>query len=276
MEIKNLSSAEIKKMSYNELIGLVQETNRAPGGINTLNTVCIQTRLNESSKVLEIGTSTGITAVELARLTNCHVDAIDINEMSLQKARDRAKQYLVDHNISFVKQDATTLPHKDNTYDLVFYGNVISLIADRDKGLQESIRVLKPGGYLTFIPMYYIKKPSSDLLKRVSDAIQVPVSYLNKSYWTDFLSHHGTEIFYERDFKFDSVPKEKVIAFCKQILGRDHLNALSVHAKDTLTDCYTEYMQLFRENLSLMGFSILIYRKNLFPLEETLFTSSEV
>lgn len=276
MDLKSISSTDIKKMSYNELIGLVQETNRAPGGTQTLNTVSLQTRLNEHSKVLEVGTSTGISAVELARLTNCQIEAIDINEMSLEKARERAEQYAVYGNINFSRQDATCLPYDDNTYDLVFYGNVISLINDRKQGLEESIRVLKADGYLTFVPMYYLTKPTDDLLKRVSDAIQVPVSYLTKDYWTDFLSHKDTELFYQKNFKFDTISEARVARFSQQILERQHLKQLSAEARETLSDCYSKYMQLFRENLSQMGFSILIYRKNLHPVEETLFTSSEI
>ena len=36
MTIANLTPEDIKKMSYNELIGLVRETNRPPGGTKTI------------------------------------------------------------------------------------------------------------------------------------------------------------------------------------------------------------------------------------------------
>lgn len=274
MELKNITADEIKKMSYNELIGLVQETNRPPGGIHSINTIALQTRLNNLSKVLEVGTSTGVTAVELARLTNCNVEAIDINKTSLIEARNRSNQYSVASNINFDQQDVTNLPYSDNTFDLVFFGNVISLVNDRSKGFNETIRVLKSGGYLSFIPMYYLEKPSEKLLKRVSDAIQVPVSYLTKDYWLDFLSSEKTDLFYQKEFKFDAISQDRVELFSQQILERDHLKELSNEAKAALVDCYTRYMQLFRENLSIMGFSVLIYRKNPLPTEETLFTST--
>lgn len=59
-KIKDLISEDIKKMSYNEIIGLVRETNRTPGGLNTIKEVSQKLCLNNNSKILDIGTSTGI------------------------------------------------------------------------------------------------------------------------------------------------------------------------------------------------------------------------
>ena len=38
-DIKSLTPNDIKNMSYNEIIGLVRETNRTPGGLNTIRIV---------------------------------------------------------------------------------------------------------------------------------------------------------------------------------------------------------------------------------------------
>lgn len=39
-------------MSYNEIIGLVRETNRTPGGLKTIRTVAEKLMLNNNSKYL--------------------------------------------------------------------------------------------------------------------------------------------------------------------------------------------------------------------------------
>ena len=63
-KIENLTPEDIKAMSYNEIIGLVRETNRTPGGLNTIKTVARMLNLNNNSKILDIGTSTGHTALK--------------------------------------------------------------------------------------------------------------------------------------------------------------------------------------------------------------------
>lgn len=87
MKIASLTPEEIELMDYNEIIGLVKETNRIPGGRNTVFEIINRTCLNKESKVLEIGTSTGFTSIEISRFIKCNIKAIDINEDSLNEAK---------------------------------------------------------------------------------------------------------------------------------------------------------------------------------------------
>ena len=87
--IKELTSNDIKNMSYNEIIGLVRETNRTPGGLTTIKEVSRKLNLNSNTKILDIGTSTGHTALEFGRLLNCDIVGIDINEESIKTAKER-------------------------------------------------------------------------------------------------------------------------------------------------------------------------------------------
>ena len=91
------------------------------------------TFLGEKSKILEVGTSTGFTAVELALLTKSSIHAIDINPMSLYEARKRAESSNVEQFITFERQDVTNLPYENDFFDLAFIGNVFSLVSDAKK-----------------------------------------------------------------------------------------------------------------------------------------------
>src|SRR3989344_7258397 len=109
MEIETITSKDISEMDYNQLIGLVKETNRLPGGRRTVFEIINRACIDRESKVLEIGTSTGFTAIELSRLVNCKITSIDINEMSLKEAEERALGEGL-NNINFIKADVNTLP----------------------------------------------------------------------------------------------------------------------------------------------------------------------
>ncbi len=275
MNLKNITPQEVKKMSYNELIGLTKETNRPPGGATTIMKIAQHTFLNKDKKVLEVGTSTGFTAVELASLTQASIHAIDINPVSLEEAEKRAKTYHVDHHIQFEKQDVTTLPYENNYFDLAFIGNVFSLVSDADKAFSECNRVLKKSGFLAAVPMYYTREPSQKLLDDVSQAIQVKVSALKKDYWTSFFNRAPFKVCFAQDYQFDIISSNKVEQFVENICAREHLKELSSETMDTLKIIYRDYMQLFKENLAHMGFTILVLQKEV-EYDEELFTATKI
>ena len=257
--VKDITAEEISMMSYNELIGLTRETNRTPGGESTIKLVSRMLLLNKSTKILDIGTSTGHSAIEFARLLNCTVVGIDINEMSLAVAKERSDALKLD-NVQFLRMDATDMNFGDESFDVVFAGNVTSLIENKDQALAEYWRVLKPNGYLVAVPMYYIETPSENLVQNVRDAIKVNIKIYNKNDWKKFFVEESTEIFEEEDFKFIKSTDGEIEDFCKRILEREHLNELTEEARAMLHQRYKKYMHLFNENLSHMGFTVFVIR----------------
>ncbi len=272
--IHEYTAEDILKMDYNQLIGLVKETNRPPGGFKSISKIAQMAFLNKDSRVLEIGTSTGITAIELARLVGCKINAIDINPNSIEEAKKRAQEEGVGHLIDFEVQDATHTNFGDNYFDLVFCGNVTSLISRREEALKEYIRTLKKSGFIGAIPMYYIRQPSKQLLQDVRDAIQVDIIAWDKSFWLNFFKKDVLEILWFEDYKFDYIEDNAVNNFSGRILEREHLKALKPEVKEILQGKYTRYMLLFRDNLSYMGFSSILLRKCDMNLDAELFTSS--
>ena len=270
-KIEKLTPEDIKAMSYNEIIGLVRETNRTPGGLNTIKTVARMLNLNSSSKILDIGTSTGHTALEFGRLLNCEVTGIDINDESIKTATERCKRFKLD-KVKFQLDDATNLSCKDGVFDVVFAGNVTSLVNNREAALNEYWRVLKPNGYLVAVPMYYIKEPSKKLVDDVRKAIQVNIEVQHKQEWRDFFLRENDEMFEEVDFKFLKCSDKEIDEFCKNILEREHLKKLSKESMETLRKCYCDFMHLFNENNSHMGFTVFIIRRK----EEDVFNDPEL
>jgi SAM-dependent methyltransferase len=276
LSTRELTADQIEAMSYNELIGLVRETNRPPGGLRSIVKIAQQAFLRPGRRVLEIGTSTGITAVELAGFTGCEVVAIDINEASLEDGRRRAEIAGVAGVVSFELRDATRTELEDESFDLVFCGNVTSLVSDREAALAEYTRVLRTGGFIGAIPMYYTRPPSDELLEAVSQAIHVQIEAHDRQFWLDFFVAGQLHPHWVEDFEFDSIASDDVDAFVDEILGREHLLGLSDDARSALARRYGHDMQLFRENLSHMGFSVLLARKEPAGTERELFTATVV
>lgn len=260
IDISILSPDDISRMSYNEIIGLTRETNRTPGGLQTIKEVSRLLLLSSTTKLLDIGTSTGHSAMEFARITNCNVTGIDINKMSLDVARQRIEALRL-NNVKFCQEDATKMSFTNETFDVVFAGNVISLIDQKNKALEEYWRVLKHNGYLVVVPMYYILNPPEQLVNDVRLAIKVNINVYKKSDWKKFFLTENVEVFEEIDYRFTKCTNDQISNFCKDILNRAHLKTLSPEARTELESRYRYFMNLFNENLSHMGFSILILRR---------------
>ncbi len=72
-------------------------------------------------RVLDVGTGTGLLAIELAKVKSCRFDiiSIDISENMIRRAVDNAKQAGVEDKIRFLVATAAALPFSDNSFDLV-------------------------------------------------------------------------------------------------------------------------------------------------------------
>ncbi len=259
-KLEDLTPKHIEEMSYNEIIGLVRETNRTPGGLNTIKTVSRMLNLNPNTKILDIGTSTGHTALEFGRLLNCEVVGIDINEESIKTAVERCSKFNLD-KVKFRLDDTTNLSFKEGEFDVVFAGNVTSLVNNREAALNEYWRVLKPNGFLVAVPMYYIKEPDEKLVNDVRKAIQVNIKVQYKKDWSGFFLRETDEVFEEVDYKFLKCLDEEIDEFCSQILKREHLKRLRKDTFEILKESYYNYMHLFNENNSHMGYTVFIIRR---------------
>ena len=65
-------------MSYVDFISFIKETNRCPGGKDTINWILKNSFANDKTRVLEIGSNTGFSSLEVARLLKCNVLGIDV------------------------------------------------------------------------------------------------------------------------------------------------------------------------------------------------------
>lgn len=275
MRIEEITSKDVEEMDYNQLIGLTKETNRPPGGRKTVFEIVNRTFLDRESRVLEVGTSTGFTAIEISKLVKCKITSIDINQMSLKEAEERALEEGFD-NINFLKADVNELPFEDGEFDVIIVGNVLSLMSNKEKAFNECRRVCKKSGFIVSVPMYYLEKPSEELIRDVSEAIHVNITPLYKRDWEEFFNIPGLEIYHSEDFKFNYMNDEVIDDFVENILKREHLKKLEGEALEVLNKKYKDYMFLFRDNLSKMGFSIVLLANKMLWEDPELYTSERI
>jgi SAM-dependent methyltransferase len=278
--MSHLTPEQAGRLGYSELVGLLRERNRPSGGIRSVHAVAVQACLDPSKRVLEIGCNTGFTSVNLALVSGCKVVGIDMNAHSLEEAQRYAAAMGVDSQTSFVRADATRMHFADGEFDLVWASNVTSFIDDKRAAVREYLRVLRGGGLLTVIPIYYRRTPPPRLVEDVGRALGSSLRAWSRDAWVDLFASTaravGTplELLFERRYRFLD-RSHAVDDYCDAILARLADRKFAPDAAAVVGRRYREMMRLFNENLQYCGFSILLFQKRPLADEPELFLTTE-
>ena len=104
-------------------------------------------QLNEGEVVLDLGSGGGIDVLLSAKRVGVTGKAygLDMTDEMLALANENKKRAGAE-NVEFLKGDIENIPLPDNSVDVIISNCVINLSADKKRVLEESYRVLKPGG----------------------------------------------------------------------------------------------------------------------------------
>jgi demethylmenaquinone methyltransferase / 2-methoxy-6-polyprenyl-1,4-benzoquinol methylase len=116
--------------------------------------------LSAGDAVLDVCCGTGDLAFELAARVSPdgHVVGCDFSEPMLDLAREKADKQGAP-GVRFEWADALQLPYDAGRFDAVTVGFGLRNFADRDLGLREMTRVLKPGGRLIVLEFTEPRRP---------------------------------------------------------------------------------------------------------------------
>ena len=123
--------------------------------------------LSEGSMALDIASGTA----DIPRLINKKFKSVsmhvtDINASMLALGKERAINENFFHNCNFALASGESLPYQDQTFDLVTVGFGLRNFTDKEKGLREMKRVLKPDGILLILEF---SKPTNSFFSKVYD-----------------------------------------------------------------------------------------------------------
>ena len=120
--------------------------------------MCVKKALSDIERpiVLDVACGTGDSSIQLAKnLEHTRIHAIDISEKMLEIGKKKVEnlKYEERMKISFTNSNAENIVFHDNVFDAVFVAFGVRNFSDREKGLKEIIRVLKPEGTLVILEL---------------------------------------------------------------------------------------------------------------------------
>lgn len=126
--------------------------------------------------ILDIATGTGDFAILAAkRLKPKHIIGADISLEMMEIAAHKVNQQVLEHVISFQREDCMNLTFADNTFDAVTVAYGARNFESLDKGLQEILRVLRPGGHLLMLELALPKSSPMKQLFWIYSHVVIPL-----------------------------------------------------------------------------------------------------
>ena len=157
---------------------------------------------------LDIATGTADIAINLGSISNCEVIGVDISEQMLNVGREKITKMKLTKSVRLESGDAENLNFKDNYFDLVTIGFGVRNFQDLEKGLSESLRVLKVKGTLivleTSVPENRIMKLFYSIFTRTYIPIMAMIFSKDKSAYNYLLN--SAELF-PSSTKFSNILK---------------------------------------------------------------------
>jgi SAM-dependent methyltransferase len=117
-----------------------------PGGADLTRRLARALGLGPRSRVLDVASGPGTTALLLAREFGCTVTGIDLGTRQVGQATAAAASEGLDRLVRFTVADAEDLPFEDASFDAVVCECALCTFPDKARAAAQFARVLAPGG----------------------------------------------------------------------------------------------------------------------------------
>lgn len=109
--------------------------------------------LTADDQVLDVASGTADVALAIAAKTPASIVGIDPSEGMLEVGRDKVTRKDLDTRIELVTGDAQALPFDDDRFAAACISFGIRNVPDRDLGLREMTRTVRPGGRVVVLEL---------------------------------------------------------------------------------------------------------------------------
>lgn len=256
---------DVENLTMSEIVGLVNDPNRCPGASNSVRRILQEVILPSNSLIVEIGSSTGYTSIEFAlRKPDSRIVGIDVNEASVLQAKEKAKRFEINNLEFYVDEAANIKKIQQLSADLVVMSNVTSFITDKNNALTNYDLILKKGGVLCAIPIYYHKRPPEKLRRTVEKFLGVSLTDSSFQYWKELFTREFKEyrLYFSEDYAFENISIGEIKEYVDYVFENIATLKLAKGDRRNLMRRFFDMLVLFNENLKYCNFSILFYRKS--------------
>jgi len=228
-----------KLLQYNDIIE--HHDSFGLGGEKEIAFLAEKLGLTQDSRLLDLCSGIGGSARFLARTYGCKVTGVDISEFFCQTAQKRTNEAGLDHLVDFIYGNALENLLPDQSFTHVFGCDAWSYFPDKVQLFKEASRVLKPGGFISFleaasdIPGLSVQA-DEHIGQGYHESTKDYLSMLKAAGFNQIQHHDTTEI----------ACRDIISTIHKQVSRRDKIIAsIGLERYFELLDMWAEYLALF-------------------------------
>ena len=218
------------------------------GGLEATEVILELCHISKGMYVLDVGCGAGITPVFIAKRYGCRVVGVDISEGMVKRSKESIKRERVTDRVEFRVADAQDLPFDDNSFDAVITESVTAFPEDKQKAVNEYVRVTKSGGYVGLNESTWLKvPPPPELVAWASQDLGANVKPLTSSEWVGLLEAAGLREMVVKPYEINVQEEARGIYRrygCRGMLGI-MFRMLSLYAR---SPAYRKFVKEVRKN----------------------------
>lgn len=162
------------------------------GGLEGTDELARMCHIGDGAYVLDAGCGAGVTPCYLAKRYGCRVVGVDIHAKMVERSKERASREGVANRVEFRVTDVQDLPFEDDLFHAVITESVTSFPEDKQRAVNEYVRVTRPGGYVGLAESTWLKiPPPPELIAWVSQDVGACVKPLTSEEWVGLLENAG-------------------------------------------------------------------------------------
>ncbi len=192
------------------------------GSTRIIRQVFSRLKLQPKPSILDVGCGTGMTSIELARISDGAILSLDINQTYLDILEENARTQDVSDRIRTIKQDMLTMKFEEGALDVIWAENVIFVIGV-ERALKTWRPFLKPDGYLVFSVIVKMKDivpdEARDYWERVYPGVRSQIEIENMIEMQNYVLIDYLPIPTSDTMEYCYIPLEKRIKELRAIHG---------------------------------------------------------
>ncbi len=264
------SPEEIKEMSYTDFVGYINQWNVPPGAYDTVNRWRIFSDLNEDSRILEVGCTTGFSSRELSIMSGCKGLGFDLSSPAIEAANKNLNKYTPDSEIEYLVEDGYEF-NSNEKFSHIVIGASLGFFPKPEKMLNICLKNLERRGYVLASP-FFIKEPIPESLILEFEEV-FDIKPTTKSYKDVMKKFRGLEIIYEQKKELNKETEEELKHYCKSTADRvsEEKDIDEENVKRAIEERLYKIKKMSNRLREYQGYSVLVlrYRKRKYPRRYT-------
>lgn len=210
--------ADILRMSYLDFIGFINQWNVPPGAFSTLTKWAEFSKLDRTSKLLELACNSGFTSRELSLLYKCNAIGIDTSKPLIEMANYNKHRYAPDAQISYVNEDALNFKPR-NKFTHVAIGAALKFFPNPTEVVRKIVEnYLGDGGYILASPFYVYRQVPNILVRKARKVFGISIT--TENYKTIMKTYEGLEVLFEDRSQILPESMEELEHYCNSTIER--------------------------------------------------------